>query len=153
MVDGARDRWNNASMPGIQNAEVGAVFAAAPPRVRRRLLELRSLIRATAQETEGVGPLEESLRWGQPAYLTSQTGSGTTVRLGWKPSMPDQISVLVHCQTSLVSELRPTLSPALRFDGNRGVLLALTEPVPQGPLRLFVEAALTYHLRKRTGTR
>lgn len=140
-------------MPGIQNPEVGAVFAAAPPNVRRRLLELRNLIRATAQQTEGVGPLEESLRWGQPAYLTSQSGSGTTVRLGWKPSTPDEIAVLVHCQTSLVSDLRGSLVPALRFDGTRGVVLAVDEPLPEGPLRLFVEAALTYHLRRKISSR
>jgi hypothetical protein len=32
--------------------------------------------------TPGVGALHETLKWGQPAYLTPETRSGTTLRLG-----------------------------------------------------------------------
>ncbi len=64
-------------------ADVAAVFAGFPERVRRRLLEVRDLIFETAADIEGVGPLTETLKWGEPAYLTGATGSGTTIRLGW----------------------------------------------------------------------
>lgn len=136
-------------MEEIRDQRVRAVFAAAPPDVQRRLLELRELIRTTAEATEGVGRLEETLRWGEPAYVTSESGSGTAVRLGWKPSAPDQVSVLVHCRTTLISDVRATLSPALQFDGNRRIVLPVCGPIPEGPLRIFVQAALTYHLRNR----
>ena len=136
-------------MPATQDPEVGAVFASAPPEVRRRLLELRELIHSTAEQTDGVGALEETLRWGQPAYLTSETGSGTTIRLGWKPSAPTEVSLLVHCGTTLVSDLRPSLEPTLQFEGNRAVTLPVDQPVPTDALCIFVEAALTYHQRKQ----
>ena len=136
-------------MRGIVNPEVECVFAAAPERARRRLLELRDLIFTTAEETEGVGPLEEALRWGEPAYLTSKSGSGTAVRLGWKPTEPDHVSVLVHCRTTLISDFRAVLSPSLQFDGSRRIVLSLDEVLPVGALRSFFEAALTYHLRKK----
>ncbi len=47
------------------------------------MLRLRDLIFATAAATPGVGTIDEDLRWGQPAYLTAETQSGTALRLGY----------------------------------------------------------------------
>ena len=58
--------------------EVAAAFAAYPPKTKARLKRLRRLILDVAAATQGVGPLEETLRWGQPSYLTAQSGSGST---------------------------------------------------------------------------
>jgi hypothetical protein len=57
---------------------VEAVFAAYPKPVKARLLALRRLILDIAKATEGVGALEEALKWGQPSYLTqlAQLGVG-----------------------------------------------------------------------------
>lgn len=63
-------------------ADVAVAFAAFPDPVRVQLLEVRRLIFATAAETSGVGPLTETLKWGEPAYLTEATVSGSTIRLG-----------------------------------------------------------------------
>ena len=46
---------------------------------------LRRLIMETASETEGVGPLEETLRWGQASYLTTASGSGSMIRMSSTP--------------------------------------------------------------------
>ena len=67
-------------------ADVAAVFSGFPERVRRRLLEVRDLIFETAADIEGVGPLTETLKWGEPAYLTRATGSGST--FDWAGSGP-----------------------------------------------------------------
>ena len=53
------------------NAQVAAVFASYPPRVRKLAMYLRRIILDTAAATEGVGELEETLKWGEPAYLTA----------------------------------------------------------------------------------
>jgi hypothetical protein len=63
--------------------------------VKLRLLQVRDLIFAVAAETEGVGPLTETLKWGEPAYLTEASRSGTTIRLGVSKSAPDQCAVFV----------------------------------------------------------
>ena len=57
-------------------ADVAAAFAAFPEHVRARLLEARDLIFATAASMEGVGPLKETLKWGEPAYLSSDAQEG-----------------------------------------------------------------------------
>ena len=68
-------------MKSFADPAVAAVFEAYPAAMRRRLLALRALVFDVAAKTEGVGRLTETLKWGQPSYLTEQTKSGTTVRI------------------------------------------------------------------------
>jgi hypothetical protein len=60
---------------------VTTVFDAYPKPLKSRLLALRRLILDTARTTEGVGKIEEALKWGQVSYLTRETKSGSTVRI------------------------------------------------------------------------
>jgi hypothetical protein len=130
-------------------AEVTEAFARFPEPVRRRLLEVRQLIFATATETAGVGPLTETLKWGEPAYLTETTGSGSTIRLGWSKKSKDECSVLFNCQTTLVATFRDQFGDVFRFAGNRALLLDTTGPLPRVPLAVCLSAALTYHQRRQ----
>ena len=61
--------------PGFEDSEVAFVFEAYPKEVQLKLLAIRQLIFDTAAETDGVGSLEETLKWGQPSYLTSESKS------------------------------------------------------------------------------
>jgi hypothetical protein len=61
--------------------EVAAVFEAYSPALRRRLLHLRALIFAAAADLPGTGGLVETLKWGQPAYLTVKPKTGSTIRI------------------------------------------------------------------------
>jgi len=129
-------------------AAVKAVFAAYPAPVKAKLLALRRLILDTSDTVEGVGPLEESLKWGQPSYLTSETKSGSTVRIDRVKSAANQYAVYFHCQTDLVETFRE-LYPALSYSGNRAILFKVADKLPEAALRHCVALALTYHLRKR----
>lgn len=133
------------------NPDVARVFDEYPDKLRSRLLSLRKLILETAAETEGVGPLEETLKWGQPSYLTPATKSGTTIRIDQiksKGDEPRKYGMFVHCQTTLVSTYRELYSGVLSFDGNRGVTLNVDEDPPEDVLRHCIELALTYHRSK-----
>ena len=133
-------------------AEVAAAFTAFPPDVRRQLEQIRDLIFATAAETPGVGPLTETLKWGEPAYLTQESGSGTTIRLGWNPSTDRSCAVLVNCRTTLVDSYREQFPDVFGFEKNRAILLDPAEPLPVDELSACLELALTYHQRrKRSG--
>jgi hypothetical protein len=127
---------------------VEAAFGAYPEPVRTRLRALRRLIFDTASATKGVGALEETLKWGQPSYLTPQTKSGSTIRIDSVKPEADQYAVYFHCQTNLVETFRE-LYPELRFSGNRAILLDVKEKLPEAALRHCVALALTYHLRRR----
>ena len=141
----------NTVAPGHSPAAaVEAVFKAYPQPARAKLLALRRLILDTARTTEGVGRIDEALKWGQPSYLTPETKSGSTVRIDHVDGK--QYAIYFHCQTDLVETFRE-LYPRLRYGGNRCILLDAEEKLPEQELRHCVALALTYHLKKRNTTR
>lgn len=125
---------------------VAQALARYPEPVRHRLLTIRELIFTIAAQTNGVGPLTETLKWGEPAYLTEASRSGSTIRLGMVRSAPDKCAVLFNCQTTLIDTFRAHFADDFTFEGNRALLLPATAPVPATPLALCLRAALTYHL-------
>jgi hypothetical protein len=132
------------SMP----AEVTAVFSTFPTIVRTRLLEVRELIFETAAAIESVGPLTETLKWGEPAYLTQATGSGSTIRLGWLRSSERACAVLFNCRTTLIDDFRSQFPDVFAYEKNRAILLDARELLPEAPLRSCLGMALTYHRRR-----
>ena len=127
--------------------EVAAKFASYPPAVRRRMLALRELVFRTAAAATPAGPIEESLKWGEPAYVTP-SGAGSTVRIDWNSKAPDVVALYFNCNTNLVQTFC-TLSPKeLRFEGNRAIVLGLNEALPREALAYCLHAAFTYHLEK-----
>lgn len=136
-------------MKPIENPDVAAVFDGYPPKIRRKLRKIRKLVLDTAAATEGVGEIEETLKWGEPAYLTSQSKSGTTIRLGWKRKSPDRYAMLFHCQTNLVESFRGLFADDLTFEGNRAIVFGEDDAIPVEPLEFCIAAALTYHRKKK----
>ena len=136
------------SRAAVGDSAVDAVFEAYPKPVKAKLLALRRLIFDTAKMTKGVGALQETLKWGQPSYLTPETKSGSTVRIDRAKPSADQVAVYFHCQTNLVETFRE-LYPELNFSGNRAILLDAKGKLPEAELRHCVALALTYHLKKR----
>jgi Domain of unknown function (DU1801) len=132
-------------MKPFANTAVAQAFEAYPPNMRRKLLALRELILKTAATTEGVGAIEETLKWGEPAYLTSQTGSGSTVRIDWKDSKPNEYAMYFNCQTRLVETFKTLFPGEFKFEGNRAILFNESEPIPKDALAFCISAALTYH--------
>jgi len=128
---------------------VKQAFDGFPPPVRERLLDLRQLIFDTAASTPGVGELEETLKWGEPAYLTSQSKSGSTVRINWKKSRPSQYAILFNCHTNLIETFRTLFPDDFSFEGNRAILFDKAGTVPIDALSFCIAAALTYHLPRR----
>ena len=128
---------------------MAAVFDDIPPTMREKLMKLRQLILETAASTEGVGRIRETLKWGEPAYLTAETKSGSTIRIGWKDSAPKQYALHFNCQTTLVGSFRHWFPRDLRFDGNRSIVFMEDDVVPQESVAVCISAALRYHLDKR----
>jgi hypothetical protein len=127
---------------------VSAIFESYPKPIRAKLLVLRKLILDTARKTKGVGAIEEALKWGQPSYLTTESKSGSTIRIDQVKAIPGQFAVYFHCQTNLVETFRE-LYPDLKYSGNRAILLDAADKLPEAELRHCVGLALTYHLGKR----
>lgn len=128
-------------------AQTDEIYGQYAPPVRQRLLQLRRLILETARQNAAVGELEETLKWGQPSFLTVKPKTGTTVRIDKDGSDASDVALFVNCQTSLVSEWR-VLYPHLRYGGNRSVHFRADEPLPEAEICQMVSMALRYHLVK-----
>ncbi|PID35500.1 MAG: hypothetical protein CR993_09735 [Rhodobacterales bacterium] len=131
--------------PPFATPDVERAFAAFAPDLRDGLLTLRSLIFDVARRTEGVGPLQETLKWGQPAYLTPATKSGSTLRLG----APKQggFALYTHCQTTLLSDFQTVFPDDFTYEGNRAIQFNPGDALPLDKLELLIKSALTYHLK------
>jgi len=142
-----------AARAGNSDPAVDAVFNAYPKPIKAKLLALRRLIFDTATTTMGVGALQETLKWGQPSYLTTETKSGSTIRIDRIKSAADQYAVYFHCQTDLVETFRELYPTEFSYGGNRSILLNADDDVSEPALRHCVALALTYHQNKRKAAR
>jgi Domain of unknown function (DU1801) len=134
-------------MTPIKNTAVAHVFASYPANVRVKLMALRELILNTAAKTKGVGEIEETLKWGEPAYLTSETKSGSTIRIAWKKSKPDQYAMYFNCNTNLIERFRTRFRNTFHFEGNRAIVFETSDIPDTDALALCIAETLTYHQR------
>ncbi|QTD54776.1 DUF1801 domain-containing protein [Parasphingorhabdus cellanae] len=123
------------------------VFDNLPKATAARLIKLRALIFDTAADNPAIGPLEETLKWGEPAYLTSATKSGTTVRINRHKKSDGQYAIYVHCQTNLVERYKQLYSDVLTFEGSRAIVFDVDQAIPTEAVKHCLTMALTYHLR------
>ncbi|WP_411351862.1 DUF1801 domain-containing protein [Leisingera aquaemixtae] len=132
-------------IPPFASPDIEAAFDVPDVQARAGLLALRRLIFDTAAQTPEAGRIEEALRWGQPSYLTPETGTGSVIRLGIPKGA--RFALLVHCQSRLIPEFAAAFPAWDRFEGTRAVLFnnpREVEPVRHGWL---IKRALTYRIR------
>ena len=124
-------------------------FELYPKNVKSQLLFLRDLIFKIAAQTEMVGDIEETLKWGEPSYVTSKTRSGSTVRIDWKQGTPDNYYIYFNCKTTLVDSFKEIYGDIFIYGGNRSLIFHKDEQIPVNELSDCIAMALTYHLSKK----
>lgn len=132
-------------MNKISNPEVAEAFNSYPPSMRKKLMFLRQLVLEAASETEGIGEVEETLKWGEPSYVVK---GGSTIRMDWKSAHPTQYAMYFHCKTKLVDTFKEIYGDKLKFEGNRAIIFFEQEEVPADILKHCIFLSLTYHARK-----
>ena len=105
--------------------EVEEVYNNYPKSVQKQLLHLRELILSTASDIAGLEKLEETLKWGEPSYLTK---NGSTVRLDWKDKNPEQFGIYFKCTSSLVPAFKTIYKDKFEFEGNRAINIIMKKP-------------------------
>ena len=132
-----------AADPPFGGPAVAAAFAAFPGPSRRGLLTLRRLIFDVAAATPGVGRLDETLKWGQPAYLTPETGSGSTLRLGLPKT--GGFAVYAHCRTTIIPDFQALFPDDFTYEAHRAVHFPDAASLRPDKLEWLIRRALTYH--------
>ena len=129
-------------MSKIDNPDVARVFEGYPEAMREKMLRLRQIVLDTASETEGVAALEETLKWGEPSYLTK---GGSTIRMDWKARAPDEYAIFFNCNTPLIATFKEVYGDVFTFQGNRAIVFGETDELPAAELKHCISLALTYH--------
>jgi len=129
--------------------DVALVFDNYPDNVRERMLELRALVIETAQELDEVIEVEETLKWGEPSYITKH---GSTLRMDWKLKNPNQFAMYFKCTSRLVETFRLIFEDVFQFEGNRAIVFPLESAIPKEELKACIKATLTYHKVKKLPT-
>lgn len=128
------------------SADIKKAFDDFPEPLRDGLWAWRELIFGVVYEhPDEITGFEETIKWGQPSYLSKE---GSTVRLGWHQSRPNEYAMYFHCQTRLVETFRELYGHELRFEGNRALVFSVEECPPVDAVKHCVYLALTYHKRK-----
>ncbi len=124
------------------NPKIDEIFANYPDTVRGKMQFLRELVIATAEETGGVDELEETLKWGEPSFVTK---NGSTLRIDWKEKAPGQYAMYFQCTSRLVDTFRMVFEHKFQFEGSRAIVFQLNQKIPVLELKDCIRASLTYH--------
>lgn len=128
------------------NPEVELVFKKYPNPVRKKMSNLRRLVIEAAKGIDGISNLEETLKWGEPSFLTKR---GSTVRIDWKKNKPDQYAVYFQCTSRLVPTFKLAYSERFTYEGTRAIIFQMDDELPEVELKNCIKAALQYHKVKK----
>lgn len=109
--------------------------------------DLKNLIHRVAAVTPEIGPLQESLKWGEQSFTPAKRNVGSSVRIAQRPD--GGLALMFICHTSLVDEFRALYPDSLTYEGNRAILIAAGAAPDRQALEHCIALALTYKLRKR----
>ena len=129
-------------MDEFNSLEVKEVFNAYPDDIRVKIILLRELVLKTAAEIDGIKSIEETLKWGEPSYLTK---GGSTIRMDWKQSRPNQYALYFNCKTKLIDTFNELYKDKLKFEGNRAIVFNKNDKISVQELKHCISLALIYH--------
>lgn len=129
--------------------DVRKVLDTYPESAKAKLLQIRELILSCAAEDSAIGVITETLKWGEPAYLTEQSKSGSTIRLGYKDSAPDSVAIYFNCNTTIVKDIQRLYTDQFQCEGNRQLSILIDQPLPEQALSECLTLALKYHVNKK----
>lgn len=129
----------------FKNKNIAELFSDYSGDVAKGLLHLRTMIYEEAQANPNIDALEESLKWGQPSYV-SKNRAGTPIRLGVEKKSPGTFGLYVNCSTNLIETVKHIYGDKFTYDGNRGILFHQKDALPEDALRHIINLALAYHL-------
>jgi len=125
----------------FQDEQVAQVFATYPSEYQAKLLHLRELIFAKALDMD-IHHLEETLKWGEPSYLTNK---GSTIRVAWRKSSPNQCAIYFNCKTQLIDTFREIYPDTFHYEANRAIVFEAQDKPPVDALKHCITLSLRYH--------
>jgi len=121
--------------------DIQAKIDTYPTHAKKKFLALRALVYLAAKELN-INKVEETLKWGEPSYLTK---TGSTIRIDWKASTPDKIYIFFNCKSVLIQTLKELYPDQLSLEGNRAVVMKIDNMPNDAIIKHCFSMALNYH--------
>jgi hypothetical protein len=122
------------------NLSVQQKFKTYPKHIYVLLSNIRELILNVAKQ-DGICDLTETLKWNEPSYISE---IGSTIRFDWKEKHPEQYCIYFNCKTSLVETFKEVYGDTFVYEGNRAIVLTVTQVVPYKELAHCISMSLRY---------
>ncbi len=116
-------------------------FRSWPDRAAECAHSVRSIFVQTAKDI-GVNSLEESLKWGEPAWRPKK--GGITLRVAWSTNAPEELGVFVDCKSDLCARMQSDFPRSFRYIAPRVMYIALDETIPEDALTHLAKLAFQY---------
>ncbi len=117
-------------------------FNSYPEEVKVKMENLRNIILECADELDSVKEVVETLKWGEPSYLSK---NGSTLRIDWKERAPEQVSMYFNCNSRLVPTFKAVFGDLFKYEKDRAIHFDLGEEIPKPELKRCIKMALQYH--------
>ncbi len=113
-----------------------------PDHIRPKMQYLREIVHETAKEIPEIKELEETLKWGEPSFITK---IGSTLRMDWKEKTLEQYQIYFKCTSRLVETFKLVFGELFQYEKNRAIIFKLDEEIPIALLKECIRATLMYH--------
>lgn len=113
-----------------------------PDFVRAKLQFLRKLVIEAAKEIPEIENLEETLKWGEPSFVTK---GGSTLRMDWKKKTPNEYQMYFKCTSRLVETFKIVFGDFFEYEKSRAIIFRLDQEIPVTELKQCIKATLIYH--------
>ena len=117
-----------------------------PEPVKSKLLEMRQLIIDCAVEDSQINKLQETLKWGEPSYISN---IGSTLRFDWKSKRPEEVAMFFKCTSKIVPTIKEVFGDKFEYENNRALWFKINERLNANDLRECILMALKYHRLKK----
>ncbi|WP_111979319.1 DUF1801 domain-containing protein [Algibacillus agarilyticus] len=115
-------------------------FDSYPEDVSVLLRSLRTLIYKVAEQ-EKILDLTETLKWGEPSYLSKM---GSTIRIDWKAKHPMQYCIYFNCKTILIETFKEIYGDRFTYAGRRAIVFKIDQAIPHKELTHCISMSLRY---------
>ncbi len=121
--------------------ELFDTFQSWPPHVAKRAHDIRGIFVRIAEELQ-ISRLDESLKWGQPAWRPAK--GGTTLRMSWSSDCADEVGVFVDCKTDLCARMQYDFPDTFRYAPPRILFHVAEADLPSEALTQLARIAFCY---------
>ena len=116
----------------ITNPDVKEKFKKYLKHIKPKINHLRKLIIHVANSDELITEIEETLKWGEPSYLTK---NGSTLRIEWKAKNPTRYAMYFKCTNKLVSTVIKVFGDLFKYENTGAILFNLDGKIPEDELK------------------